>query len=62
MSALPNPFITDNEHRFVLDEKAFMAAIEPAPAFLSDPTREYLMATEISPIVDVLACHMEFAR
>lgn len=37
---LPNPFIEPDD-RFVLDEEAFMAAIDPLPAFLRDPSPEY---------------------
>lgn len=40
---LPNPFI-EPEPRFVLDEAAFMAAIEPEPMFLRDPSPGYLAA------------------
>ena len=62
MNALPNPFIVDPERRFVLDERSFMTAIEASPAFLLNPSREYLAAVELRPIVDVLAGHMESAR
>jgi hypothetical protein len=37
---LPNPFIEPDD-RFVLDEESFMAAIDPLPAFLRDPSPEY---------------------
>jgi len=39
MTELPlSPFITDPEHRFVLDEDAFMEAIEEdVPAFMLTP-------------------------
>ena len=40
---LPNPFIEPGD-RFVLDEASFMAAIEPAPMFLRDPSPTYLAA------------------
>jgi hypothetical protein len=65
----PSPFITDVDRRFVLDERAFFAAIistdpmdyerrEVMPAFLAEPRPEYLSATEMRPIVDVIAGHM----
>ena len=41
MNALPNPWdfgIPPDDHRFVLDEAAFMEAIEPLPMFLTAPT------------------------
>ena len=38
MTELPlSPFIFDPEHRFVLDEEAFMEAIEEHPAFITAP-------------------------
>lgn len=37
------------------DPDAFMDAIEPAPAFLNDPSPEYLTATQIMPLLDVLS-------
>jgi hypothetical protein len=49
-----SPFVTDLEHRFVLDQDAFMAAIEPAPAFLADPRPAYLRACEIEEILQVI--------
>lgn len=56
MARLPlSPFITDPDNRFVLDEDAFMAAIEPESA---EAGEEYLAATQIQPIVDVLAGYM----
>lgn len=54
MIIMPNPFI-DAENRFVLDERLFMEAIEPKPAFLAEPRPEYLDAL---PIVKILAGHM----
>lgn len=61
MSILPpSPFLNPDE-RFVLDEEAFLLAIEPAPAFLATPRSEYLAATQIRPIVDVLAGFMSEA-
>jgi hypothetical protein len=58
MATLPNPFVLDPGDRFVLDEQAFMAAIEPPPAFLAAPRPEYLRAVEIMPIIQVLAPFM----
>lgn len=56
MTELPlSPFITDPENRFVLDEAAFMAAIEPAPLFIRDPSPEYMSARDLMPIVEVIA-------
>lgn len=52
-----SPFLTDADHRFVLDEPAFMAAIEPSPVFLSDPSPEYLSASDIGQVLEVLAAH-----
>lgn len=52
-----SPFITAPEHRFVLDETAFLEAIEPAPAFLSAPSPAFLRAVELMPIVEILAGH-----
>ncbi|HEX7881938.1 MAG TPA: hypothetical protein VF499_04280 [Afipia sp.] len=58
MTQLPlSPFITEPDSRFVLDVDAFMAAIEPAPKFLSDPSPEYLRAAEIVPVLKVLAAY-----
>jgi hypothetical protein len=36
-SALPNPFEFEPSSRFILDEAAFMEAIEPLPVFLTAP-------------------------
>lgn len=56
MNALANPWITDDgETRFVLDERAFIDAIEAAPAFLESPTPEYLRASEIEPMLRIIA-------
>ncbi len=41
--------------RFVLDEARFLADLEPAPAFLSAPSPEYLQAADIMPILAALA-------
>jgi hypothetical protein len=49
-----NPFVTTP---FELDVDAFMAAIEPAPAFLRDPSPEFLTAIEFKPIVEVLTAY-----
>lgn len=56
MTVMPNPFITEAENRFVLDERLFMEAIEAKPAFLAEPRPEYLDAL---PIVRVLAAALE---
>lgn len=53
----PSPFVTEPDRRFVLDVDAFMAEIEPAPKFLSDPSPDYLRATEIVPVLKVLAAY-----
>lgn len=53
----PSPFITDLDRRFVLDEDAFMAAIEPMPAFLRDPSPEYLTTVIPQPIAEILTSH-----
>lgn len=45
----------NRDHRFRLDVDAFMAAIEEAPAFLRATRPEYLRATEIEPVLAVLA-------
>lgn len=37
------------------DEAAFLADIEPLPAFLIDPSPKYLEAAEIIPVLQVLA-------
>lgn len=57
MTALPNPFMPPPPTEFVLDVAAFMEAIEPAPAFLSDPSPEYLTAAELVPIVELLTAY-----
>ena len=43
--------------RFELNEAAFMEAIEPLPAFIADPSPEYLTAVELMPIVELLVMH-----
>jgi hypothetical protein len=43
------------ESRFVFDEDAFMNDIEPLPAFIAAPSRDYMRAVDIRPIVDILA-------
>ena len=49
-----SPFITDPEHRFVLDVDAFMAAIEPAPAFITDPSDDFIAAMhrDVLPVIE----------
>lgn len=61
MPELPNPWIPEvvSNKRFVLDEQAFIEAIEPWPKFLNDPSPEYLKATELKPILEILAPYME---
>lgn len=54
MTPLPaSPFITESE--FVLDEAAFMSALEEPPVFIADPSPEYLDALWTWPIVEVLS-------
>lgn len=53
----PPPAGASDEHRFVLDVEAFMNDIEPLPAFLIDPSPEYLRANEMMPMLAVLAGH-----
>ena len=55
----PSPFILNPDHRFVLDEAEFMAAIEEPPVFLSAPRREYLRAIEIMPIVETIGPYLD---
>jgi len=43
-------------NRFVLDESAFMEALD-VPAFLRDPSPEYLSAVDMIPMLAVLAGH-----
>lgn len=45
------------DYRFVLDEEAFLSAIEPLPAFLSAPSLEFLRATDLIPVLQTLAGH-----
>jgi len=52
-----SPFIVDEEHRFVLDEDAFMAEVCEMPAFLVNPSPEYLEACDILPVLAILAGH-----
>lgn len=58
----PSPFIDPDHNRWdeLYNEDDLWKAIfdDPLPAFISDPSREYMAATEIRPIVDVLAGHM----
>jgi hypothetical protein len=46
---VPSPFIVDPDHRFVLDESAFMEALD-LPAFIASPSAEY-RAAEIEPLL-----------
>lgn len=59
MADLPNPFVLEPDHRFTLDEAAFLAAIEPAPAFLEAPRPEFLQAVEILPIVELIGSFLQ---
>lgn len=52
-----SPFITEPDRRFVLDEDRFLADIAELPAFLVNPSPEYLSAIDIMPIVEILAGH-----
>jgi hypothetical protein len=51
-----SPFV-DPDARFVLDEDQFMAEVAEMPAFLVDPSPEYLEAVDIMPVLRVLAGH-----
>lgn len=44
-----------DEHRFVLDEAAFMNDIEPLPAFLSAPSQNYLREQDLISVMETLA-------
>jgi hypothetical protein len=59
MTTMPNPFeFTPEQSRFVLDEEAFMIALgDPPPVFLTDPSPEFLSATDLLPIVEILVAH-----
>lgn len=50
-----SPFIVDADRRFVLDEDQFMADVCEMPAFLVNPSREYLEAIDILPVLRVIA-------
>ncbi len=52
--ALVNPWL-EEESRFSLDVEAFMNDIEQLPAFLVSPSRKYLEAAELIPVLRVLA-------
>ena len=58
MTALPNPFMAVPDRPSQFDEQAILQAIadelDPPPAFISDPSEDYLMATDFSPIRDIL--------
>ncbi|WGR74319.1 MULTISPECIES: hypothetical protein [unclassified Bradyrhizobium] len=51
-----SPFV-DPDHRFVLDEDRFMADLAEMPAFLVNPSPEYLAAIDILPVLRVIAGH-----
>jgi hypothetical protein len=53
-----SPFITEPDARFVLDENQFMADVAEMPAFLVNPSPEYLEALDVMPVLRVLAGHM----
>jgi hypothetical protein len=53
MATIPNPWIS--EGRFILDERQFVTALEAPPAFLDMPSRDYLEAVQLRPIVETLA-------
>jgi hypothetical protein len=59
MPDIPNPWVAaqdaDEPSRFVLDERAFMEAVEGPPAFLGDPSPEYLAAVTADDLIPVLA-------
>lgn len=50
-----SPFIVDADRRFVLDEDQFMADVCEMPAFLVNPSPEYLAAVDILPVLRVIA-------
>lgn len=50
-----SPFITDPEARFVLNEEQFLADVCEMPAFLVNPSPEYLAAIDILPVLRVIA-------
>jgi hypothetical protein len=52
-----SPFITEPDARFVLDENQFMADVCEMPAFLVNPSPEYLAAVDILPVLRVLSGH-----
>lgn len=52
----PSPFV-DPDRRFVLDEDQFMADVAEMPAFIVNPSPEYLSALDIEPVLRVLAGH-----
>lgn len=45
--------LADNERRFVLNDDAFMAELDPPPLFLQQPS--HLRARDIFPILKLLA-------
>jgi hypothetical protein len=54
MTVMPvvSPFITDEDNRFVLNEEAFMEALD-LPAFIASPSAEF-RAAEIEPLLKTL--------
>lgn len=50
-----SPFITDPDRRFVLDEAAFLSALQTdGPAVERDPSPEFLSAAHMKPLLEVL--------
>lgn len=56
MDKLPNPFMTGFDESRLLE--ALAAELDPSPAFIRDPSEDYLRAVEIMPIVEILQEHM----
>ena len=52
------PLTAGATDRFILDVEAFMNDIEPMPAFLSAPSQRYLTASEITPVLKILAGYL----
>ena len=56
--AVGEPLTAGATDRFILDVEAFMNDIEPMPAFLSAPSQRYLTASEITPVLKILAGYL----
>ncbi len=54
-----SPFVTDADARFdaYFDPDRFMADVCEMPAFLVNPSPEYLQAIDLMPIVEILGAH-----